>query len=265
MRKKNWRKKLKRLASWNVNGIRACVNKGYVDWLTKESPDIVSLQETKAQPEQFPPEMMSQKYQIFSASAVKRGYSGTLVQTKISPQNVKTSIDIPKFDNEGRTVICEYDSFILINGYYPNGQRDLNRVPFKLEYSESILNYSLELMNNTIKPVILCGDFNTAHEAIDLANPKSNTKTTGFLEIERAWLDKLESFGFVDVFRFLHPNEEGHYSWWTYRGDCRERNIGWRIDYFYLPKEFIHLVKDCYYQPQVMGSDHCPLILEIDI
>ncbi len=256
---------MKRLASWNVNGIRAVVNKGYTEWLATESPDIVSLQETKAQPDQFPPAILDGQYQSFSASAVRKGYSGVLVQSKISPKNVTTAIDIAKFDDEGRTVICEYENFFLINGYYPNGQRDHNRVPFKLEYSDAILEYSMNLMEKFNKPVILCGDFNTAHEEIDLANPKSNKKTTGFLPHEREWLDKLASFGFVDAFRALHPDEEGHYSWWTYRGDCRERNIGWRIDYFFIPEELLPLVKNCYYQPQVMGSDHCPLILEIDL
>jgi exodeoxyribonuclease-3 len=254
---------LKKLASWNVNGIRAVSRKGYLDWLTKESPDIVSLQETKASPEQFPLEITSQNtYKIFSASAIKKGYSGVLVGSKCDPKKVFCELGEKKFDNEGRTVICEYDSFFLINGYFPNGSRDHSRVSYKLEYSEYVLQYAKKLEKK--KPVIICGDLNTAHHEIDLKNPKTNKKTTGFLPNERAWVDRLVEHGFVDIFRHLN-NEPDHYSWWSYRNNCRERNIGWRIDYFFLSESLVNKVNACYYQPEVLGSDHCPMILEIDL
>ncbi|MBL7666137.1 MAG: exodeoxyribonuclease III, partial [Bacteriovoracaceae bacterium] len=254
------------LASWNVNGIRSCINKGYLDWILQESPDIISLQETKASPQQFPSALVENSdYQIFSVSAKKAGYSGVLVQTKEQPLLVKNKIDIKKFDDEGRTLICEYENFILINSYYPNGQRDHNRVPFKLEYSDAILELALKLIKEKKKEVVLCGDFNTAHHEIDLANPESNKKSTGFLPIERKWMDKLVKSGFIDVFREFNPNQKGHYTWWTYRNNCRERNIGWRLDYFFLRKPLLSKVKSCRIAPEVSGSDHCPVILEIDL
>ncbi len=256
---------MKKLASWNVNGIRACVKKGFSDWVKKNNFDIFCLQETKADEEQFPKEVFDLGYKVYSSSAVKKGYSGVAVFSKKEPIKVTSKLGIKKFDDEGRTLICEFENFILINGYYPNGQRDLGRVDFKLEYSEAILQLSKKLQKKTSKEIILCGDFNTAHHPIDLANPKTNTNTTGFLEIERNWMTRLENNGFTDIFRKLHPDEEKHYTWWTYRGDCRTRNIGWRIDYFFISEGLNKLKLKSYHQPQVLGSDHCPIVLEANI
>ena len=257
-----------KIASWNVNGIRACTKKGFLEWLQGESPDICGLQETKSQEDQVPPEVRENPhYYNFYSSAKKRGYSGVglLCSKNLPKPKVTEGIGHEKFDSEGRTLIAEFDSFFLINGYFPNGQRDHNRVPFKLEYSRLVEEKATELRKKHKKPVIILGDFNTAHKAIDLKNPKTNLKTTGFLPIERDWMDKFVEKGYIDIFRELHPNEEGHYTWWTYRGDCRERNVGWRIDYFFITEEVRSWVKNCYHQPFTMGSDHCPLFLELEI
>lgn len=255
---------MKKLASWNVNGIRAVYKKGFVDWFDRELPDFTCLQEIKAQRDQFPIELLDKKnifIEIFSAE--KKGYSGVALLSKDVPVNYWRGLGVKEFDIEGRTLIAEYKNFILYNCYFPNGQRDLNRVPYKLAFSDEVMKHALKLKKKLNKPVIICGDYNTAHCEIDLANPKTNTKTTGFLPEERAWIDKFISKGFHDVFRMKHPDENGYYTWWTYRGDCRERNIGWRIDYFFTTEELLKKVLNCYHQPEVLGSDHCPIILEL--
>ena len=251
-----------KLISWNVNGIRACYKKGLNNWLNTTQPQIVSLQETKAHKDQLPEELLSPKdYHVWYAEGVRRGYSGVaLFSRKDLPKpEVEIGLGIKKFDDEARTIIAEYPDYFLINGYFPNGQRDLGRVPFKLEYSEEVVLHAMALEENTGKPVIITGDFNTAHKPIDLANPKTNTKTTGFLPEEREWMNTMLERGFIDTFRHFHPDEEGHYTWWTYRNNCRERNIGWRIDYFFVTKSMIKNVSDAFILPEVMGSDHCPL------
>lgn len=256
---------MKTLVSWNVNGIRACVGHGFVEWLTNESPDIVCLQEIKAQETQFPAELLDKKniYNFFVYPAQKAGYSGVCVLSKEKPINVKFGLDIEKFDFEGRLIICEYKNYILYNGYYPNGQRDHGRVDFKLEFSEAVLQHALKSQKKLKKPAILCGDFNTAHHAIDLANPKTNTKTTGFLPNERAWMDRLLEHGFHDVFREENPDENGHYTWWTYRSNCRAKNVGWRIDYFMVSSDIRKKIKEVGISKDVMGSDHCPIYIKI--
>lgn len=176
---------------------------------------------------------------------------------------VELGLGLKRFDDEGRTIIAEYKNFFLINGYFPNGQRDLGRVPYKLDYSETIVERALTLMSDFKKPVIITGDFNTAHQAIDLANPKTNTKTTGFLLEEREWLDSMLERGFIDTFRNFYPEQNGHYTWWTYRNGCRERNIGWRIDYFMVSEGLSKKIKNAYILPEVMGSDHCPIGLTL--
>lgn len=252
---------MKRLVSWNVNGIRACVNKGFVDFVKKNKPHILCLQEIKALEEQFPTEVLELKnYHKFINPAVRKGYSGVAVFTKEEPLNISDKLGIKKFDDEGRSLILEFEDFVLFNGYFPNGQRDHNRVPFKLEYYEAVLKLYKKYRKQG-KNVILTGDFNTAHKEIDLANPKTNHKTTGFLPHEREWIDKYLKAGMIDALRVKDPETEGIYSWWTYRGDCRARNVGWRIDYFMLNEEMQSQIKSCKHLTDVMGSDHCPIEL----
>ncbi len=256
---------MKKLASWNVNGIRACEKKGLLEWIKKDKPSILCMQETKAHPEQLSQDLINNKnYYTYYASAEKKGYSGVaLFSSKKNPEpKVTIGLGIEEFDREGRTIIAEYDDFILFNGYFPNGQRDHGRVPYKLSYSREVVKQALALKKKKKKPVIICGDINTAHQEIDLANPKTNKKTTGFLPNEREWVSDCLEQGFNDVFRVHHPEETGHYTWWTYRGDCRDRNIGWRIDYFLVTDELLKQVKKSYHLPKVMGSDHCPIVLE---
>lgn len=254
-----------KLASWNVNGIRAAAKKGLLEWIKNSQVDIACFQETKADEEIVATVLKDfSKRTLIASSAEKKGYSGvaTLTKPKFSPTKIETKLGIKKFDCEGRMILTEFENFFLINAYYPNGQRDHGRVPYKLEFSQKVLELAKEQMKKLRKPALLCGDFNTAHTADDLANPKTNTKTTGFLPKERAWLDHLESEGFIDCFRASTPEGNGHYTWWTYRGDCRERNIGWRIDYFYMHKDLKPYFKKCYHAPETLGSDHCPIIAE---
>ena len=256
-----------KLASWNVNGIRACVKKGFIDWLDRECPHVLCLQEIKAQQEQIDSCIQEiPGYKSYFFSGTRKGYSGVAlyVHKSVPVESVEEGIGITDFDQEGRTIILTIGDYVIINGYYPNGQRDHNRVPFKLDFSYLMLERSLSLMQKK-KKVILCGDFNTAHHSIDLSNPKQNRNTTGFLPEERAFLDEMKLQGFIDIFRHLHPRKSDQYTWWTYRNNCRERNIGWRIDYFFIAKSLLGEVKNCYLQPKVMGSDHCPIFLELTI
>lgn len=255
---------MKRLVSWNVNGIRACVKKGFVQWMKESSPDIICLQEIKALEDQFPETIFEQKeYSFFINPAEKKGYSGVAIFTKKKPLKVITKIGVEKFDIEGRTLILEFEKFVLINCYFPNGQRDHNRVPYKLEFYQEILAIYNSYTKKK-KRVIITGDFNTAHHPIDLANPKGNKKTTGFLENERLWLDNYAEAGMIDCLRFFEPETEGIYSWWTYRSQCRERNIGWRIDYFMACSTLKKDLISCKHLPDVLGSDHCPIELTIN-
>ncbi len=250
-----------KLVSWNVNGIRSVQKKGFFDWLSLEKPDILGLQETKAHPDQLSAELLNPEgYHTYWSSAKKKGYSGVALFSREKPIEVQEGISLTHFDDEGRTLIAEYPHFFLINGYYPNGRDDLSRVDFKLEYSDAVLNLANQLKSS--KPVILCGDFNTAHQEIDLARPKENEANTGFLPHERAWIDKLLANDFVDIFRNFQK-ESGHYSWWSFRTAARERNVGWRIDYFFVSRALENQIKKSYYQPHVLGSDHCPVVIEI--
>ncbi len=250
-----------KLISWNVNGIRSVHNKGFLEWFTKESPDILCLQETKADFEQFPSEIREmQKHEILHSSAEKKGYSGVATFSREKVLDTK-KIEKHCFDSEGRVLIHEYKDFFLLNCYFPNGQRDHKRVPFKMEFCDDVLNKMNELRKQ--KPIIITGDFNTAHTEIDLANPKTNKKTTGFLPIERAWMDHFIAQGYVDVYRHLHPSQTGAYTWWSNMHGARERNIGWRIDYFFVSTELLPRVKNASILPHVLGSDHCPVVLEL--
>lgn len=253
------------IASWNVAGLRACEKKGFYDWYLQNNPDIICLQEVKALPEQLSDQLrMPAGHDVCYAPADKKGYSGvaTWVRTDIHCTHI-TGLGIPQFDIEGRTLITEFENFILFNCYFPNGQRDHKRVPYKLDYCRALAKKALQMHKDTCKEVIITGDFNTAHQAIDLANPKTNINTTGFLPIEREWMDEFQKQGFVDIFRQRHPGENGHYTWWTYRGDCRERNIGWRIDYFWSTQKIAAQAEDCFHQTSTLGSDHCPIFLKI--
>lgn len=252
-----------KIVSWNVNGIRACHNKGFLDYLKKEKADVICLQEIKALEEQFPEDILNYTDHIYIHSAQKKGYSGVAIISKYKPLKVWEGLGIEEFDNEGRCLIAEFKDFFLFNCYFPNGQRDHGRVPYKLAFSDAVMEEALKLKKSKNKEVVICGDYNTAHKEVDLANPKTNKKTTGFLPNERAWIDKFISNGFVDTFRKFLPDENGHYTWWTYRNNCREKNVGWRIDYFFVTSSFEDSVKKSYHRPEVLGSDHCPIVLEI--
>lgn len=253
-----------KLACWNVNGIRACIDKGFMNWLEKQALDVICLQEMKAQFDQLPEIFKDHpKYDLTVSLGERKGYSGvaTLIKKDLPHKNIP-QIGIEKFDHEGRCIITEFENFVLFNGYHPNGQRDHGRVDFKLEYSQAVLDKALEYRAKG-KPAILCGDFNTAHQEMDLANPKSNKKTTGFLPIEREWIDKLIAEGFIDSYRSLYPEKTGAYTWWTYRSQCREKNIGWRIDYFFLDSQLKQNLKKAAIQADILGSDHCPITIEL--
>lgn len=254
-----------KIASWNINGIRAVTTKGFADWLAQGEFDIIGVQEIKAFEEQFPDLLKEQDlYQYFVHSAERPGYSGVTLFVKKDIEILNYSLlNIPEFDNEGRVQIIELAELILFNCYLPNGARDHSRVPYKLDCSEATLQLAKELEQKHQKPVVLCGDFNTAHKAIDLKNPKTNTKTTGFLPIEREWMDHFFAHGFVDIFRQMHQEEEGHYTWWSYRNDCRGRNIGWRIDYFMVSQALCDSITSSQIHPDVFGSDHCPISIEL--
>lgn len=263
-------KKIKniKISSWNVAGLRACAKKGFSDWVENASPDIICLQETKALPEQLSDELILPKgYGAFYAPAQRKGYSGvsTWVREGLDFEHT-VGLGIDKFDEEGRALITEFPDFILFNCYFPNGKRDHSRVPYKLEFCREVAALALSLKKKKKKEIIITGDYNTAHHSVDLANPKTNKKSTGFLPIERAWMDEFKEQGFSDLFReFVPSDENGHYTWWTYRGDCRARNIGWRIDYFWSTNGLLPRVTNCNHSPEVMGSDHCPINLCLKI
>lgn len=254
-----------KLLSWNVNGIRAIQKKGFTEWLLKENPDMLCVQETKANPEQLSEELLNiNGYKsFFSSSIVKKGYSGVAIYTKQEPVKVEHGFGIPKFDEEGRIVIAHYKKFILINIYYPNGKASAERLQYKMDFYDAFLEYSNKLIKAG-KKLVICGDVNTAHKEIDLARPKENEKVSGFLPIEREWLDIFFENGYVDTFRMFN-SEPGHYSWWDQVTRARERNVGWRIDYFFVSENFRKNVKDAFIMPDVMGSDHCPVGIELEI
>ncbi|UCF50645.1 MAG: exodeoxyribonuclease III [Thermoplasmatales archaeon] len=253
-----------RIISWNVNGIRAADRKGLFDWFKKESPDILCLQEIKAQPEQVPPYLRNiPGYNIYWKPAERKGYSGVVIFSKVRPIDIKYGFGIDKFDNEGRTLICEFPSFVLFNIYFPNGKKNQERLDYKLDFYDTFLAYADNLKAKG-KNIVVCGDFNTAHMEIDLSRPKENEKVSGFLPIERAWIDTFIDHGYVDTFRHFNK-EPDKYTWWDMKTRARERNVGWRIDYFFVNKEFLSSLKKAYILKDVMGSDHCPIEIEINI
>jgi exodeoxyribonuclease-3 len=252
-----------KLVSWNVNGIRAVQKKGFIDWVNAVQPDILGLQETKAHPDQLDAELKAiPGYTSYWASAERKGYSGVALYTKQEPKHVTIGLGIADYDSEGRTIVAEYDDFVYITAYFPNGSRDHSRVPFKMAYKAAFLDYCDQLRAKG-KPVIFCGDVNTAHQEIDLARPKENVKTTGFMPEERAWIDKVVEAGYLDIFRTLNPDLEGAYNWWSARGGARERNVGWRIDYFFISPDLRDRVVTAEIHADVMGSDHCPISMTL--
>jgi len=254
---------LMKLVSWNVNGIRAVAKKGFLQWMHEENADIVCLQETKADVGQLGEELVRiPGYDSYFCSGVKKGYSGVAVYTKIKPVQVLTGLGIEWFDGEGRILILEYSQFTLINCYFPNGKASAERLQYKLEFYEAFLDY-INRLTEAGKPLIFCGDVNTAHQPIDLARPKENEKTSGFLPEERAWLDKMGEKGYLDTFR-LFEKGGGHYTWWDMRTRARERNAGWRIDYFWISPDLQPHLKNAFIKPEVMGSDHCPIGIELE-
>lgn len=253
-----------KIVSWNINGIRASRGKSFDNFINNENPDIVCVQETKAHFKDLSEAHHTlPSYKLYWAEGVKPGYSGVAIWVKnyIKVLKVENKINIPEFDNEGRTIIIELEKFYLINSYYPNGKEDLSRVPFKLEYSYKILELALKLRET--KPVILTGDFNTAHHPIDLANPKANEKNTGFLPIERKFLDDLQSHDFIDAFRFLNPKASDIYSYWSYRFGAKPKNKGWRIDYFWVDNQLSKYIESVVHFKEENSSDHCPVIFNL--
>lgn len=254
-----------RIGCWNVNGLRACAKKNFFTWVKENNFDILCLQEVKAQREQLL-EIISEldNYECFFSLGEIKGYSGVaILHKKALPAPLKVAeLGITQFDREGRTLWAEYKNFILINCYFPNGGDNNKRVPFKLSFCEQIATFAKDLEHKKKKPVILCGDYNTAHTEIDLKNPKQNVHTTGFLPEERAWMDSFVAQDMVDAFRTLNPDLEGAYTYWSMRTRARERNAGWRLDYFFVSQSFWKKIKNCEHQTEVVGSDHCPIVLE---
>ena len=274
------------LLSWNVNGARAVYRNGFLPWLAQaaegglrlpegglrlpesgpRSLDILCLQETRAEPSQLPPEMLQpHPYTGFwTHSTRKKGHSGTAILSRLEPCAVDYGIGSPEFDDEGRTIVADYGRFTLINCYFPNGGRDQERVPYKLAFYNAFLSFC-EGLRGQGKSLIICGDVNTSHREIDLARPKQNLKSTGFLPEERAWLDQMVGLGYVDTFRHCHPDKVGAYTWWLQWGNARERNIGWRLDYFFVTPDLAPFIVDAFILPDVRGSDHCPAGLTLEL
>ena len=250
-----------KLISWNVNGLRAVYKKGFEDFFKKINADIFCIQETKMQEGQL--EVKLEGYYQYFNYALRKGYSGTAIFTKLQPKNVSYGIGIAEHDEEGRVITLEFENFFLINCYTPNSGRELARLSYRMTWEEAFRKYLKQLDN--IKPIILCGDLNVAHNEIDLKNPKTNRKNAGFTDEEREKMTALLKAGFTDTFRALYPNKEGCYTWWSYMANAREKNIGWRIDYFIISDKIKEQIIDSYIYPEVMGSDHCPIGLEIKI
>jgi exodeoxyribonuclease-3 len=248
-----------KLVSWNVNGLRACYKKGFDSFVEEINPDILCIQETKMQEEQktweFP------MYYEYWNNADKRGYSGTLIYTKVKPIHVFYGLEDGSYNDEGRIITLEFEEYFLVNVYTPNSKRDLSRIPYREKFEDDLRNYLISLKQS--KGVILCGDLNVAHKEIDLSNPKNNMNNAGFTKEERSKFSQLLSSGFIDVFRYFYPDKI-KYTWWSYMFNSRSRNIGWRIDYFVVSKNLIHKVKHVDLLNDYFGSDHCPIIMELE-
>jgi exodeoxyribonuclease-3 len=252
-----------RLISWNVNGLRAILKKGFLEWLEGDKPDVLCIQETKAHPEQLPKKLIDQvPYLKYFSSAERKGYSGVSTWTLHEPDEMEYGLGIEKFDSEGRTLITHYGNMVLFNVYFPNGKKNRERLDYKMDFYDAFQEKAEEYRNNG-KDVVACGDVNTAHEEIDLARPKENSDVSGFLPIEREWITGFLSLGYLDTFRELNK-DGGNYSWWDYKTRARDRNIGWRIDYFFIGSGLSGRLRDAFILKDVMGSDHCPVGIELD-
>lgn len=252
-----------KITTWNINGIRAAIQKGIDKWIKEFSPEVMCFQEIKAKPDQIDGSVFQKfGYECHWNSGERPGYSGVGVLVKDKPDQIKYGLDNPKFDKEGRVIQLSYPGFELFNIYFPNGGRELERVPFKLDFYSYLLDYCDRLHKNN-KSIILTGDFNTAHKEIDLKHPKENQKNTGFLPEERVWIDYYLQHGFVDIYRILYPDRI-QYTWWTYRMNARQKGVGWRLDYFLISKNLVPRVRDVIIHDDVKGSDHCPVTLQIE-
>ncbi len=252
-----------RIVSWNVNGIRAVSKKGFWDWFNLDQPDILCLQETKAQPDQLAGELLEPDgYEAIYHSAERKGYSGVTTWTRIPPLSVETAILKEEFNREGRIILTEFENFYLYNIYFPNGQKDQDRLDYKLRFYGNLQEHFRELEKQ--KPVIIVGDYNTAHTEIDLARPKANEKTSGFMPEERVWIDRYLDSGLYDPFRAEHPGTKGYYTWWSFRSNARVNNVGWRIDYFLASERLEDRIEAARIHADVQGSDHCPISLVIN-
>ena len=251
-----------RALSWNVNGVRAVLKKGFLDWFAGESPDILCIQETKAWAEQLPESLTNiPGYHAFYCSGERKGYSGVALYTKVPPQDVRYGFGNETYDKEGRTIVADYGDFVLLNIYFPNGRSSQERLDYKMDFYDAFLAFT-EGLKAQGKNVLVCGDVNTAHKAIDLARPKENENTSGFLPLERAWMDKFLDHGYVDTFRMFN-DQPGNYSYWDMITRARDRNVGWRIDYFFANEGFRENISNAFILPDVMGSDHCPVGIEL--
>ena len=248
-----------KLVSWNVNGLRACLNKGFADFFAAADADIVCIQETKMQPGQA--EVSFAGYEQFWNSAVKKGYSGTAVFSRLQPLAVSYGMGVAEHDHEGRIITLEYDEFQLVNVYTPNSQRGLARLEYRLQWEDDFRVYVGQLDRK--KPVVVCGDLNVAHREIDIKNPAANKNNAGFTPQERGKMTELLESGLIDSFRHLYPDRRDVYSWWSYMGNARERNVGWRIDYFLVSGQIQNRIREAAIRMEVQGSDHCPVVLEI--
>ena len=248
-----------KFVSWNVNGLRACLNKGFEDFFRRMDADVFCLQETKLQPEQV--EINFEGYHQYFNSAKRKGYSGTAIFTKKEPLSVCYDLCMDRHNDEGRVITLEFEEYYFITVYTPNSQKELARLDYRMEWEEDFRQYVLGL--DRIKPVIICGDLNVAHKEIDLKNPKSNTKSAGFSPEEREKFSKLLESGFIDTFRYLYPDQEGAYTWWSYMFHAREKNVGWRIDYFLVSDRLKESIMDSKLHMETLGSDHCPVELEL--
>ncbi|GAA0743672.1 exodeoxyribonuclease III [Clostridium oceanicum] len=253
-----------KIYSWNVNGIRAIFKKNFLDFIKEEEPDILCLQETKIQDDKLEDNIRNiPPYYSYFSFAKRKGYSGVAIYSKIKPISVKYGIGIDEFDSEGRILIAEFKEFILFNVYFPNGQKNEERLKYKLDFYDALFKYCDSLVESN-KRIVICGDYNTAHKEIDLKNPKANKNTSGFLPIERQWIDKIIEKGYIDTFRYKTP-EKIQYSWWSYRFKARERNAGWRLDYHFVSENLIEKVKQSKILDNIYGSDHCPVLLDLEI
>lgn len=250
---------------WNVDGLRSVLKKGFMEWFRKESPDILCIQETRLADGEIPEEVLhiDGYYSYFSCSKTRKGYSGVALFTREKPADVKYGFGVERFDDEGRIIVADYGRFVLLDIYFPNGKASQERLDYKMAFYDTFLNY-VDHLKKQGKSIVICGDVNTAHTELDIARPRENSKKSGFLPMEREWMDKLESHGFIDTYR-VFEKEGGHYTYWDMRTGARKRNVGWRIDYFYISDDLRKNLKNAFIESDVTGSDHCPIGIEIDL